>query len=148
MLILGCGNFDRSDDAAGLLAVRKLRELGIDAREHAAEPLALIEAWGGADEVLLIDAMISGAALGTVSVWEAETAPAFAGGFRCSTHNIGLAEAIELARVLGCLPRRLTVYGIEGARFDRGGEVSRAVAAAAEQVAEEIAARVAAHAGK
>ena len=33
MLILGCGNPDRSDDAAGVLVVRRLRELGIHADE-------------------------------------------------------------------------------------------------------------------
>ena len=58
-----------------------------------------------------------------------------AGWFRYSTHAFGAAEAIELARVLGRLPRRLIVVGIEGARFDAGVGLSPEVAAAVEDVA-------------
>jgi Ni,Fe-hydrogenase maturation factor len=35
--IIGCGNAERGDDAAGLLLVRRLRELGVDAHEHSGE---------------------------------------------------------------------------------------------------------------
>ncbi|HEV2169648.1 MAG TPA: hydrogenase maturation protease, partial [Candidatus Binatus sp.] len=110
MLILGCGNDDRSDDAAGLLVVRRLRELGIEAHEHGGDALGLIEAWSGAREVVVIDAVVRGTDPDTV-----REAP-------CSTHNLGLAEAIELARVLGRLPAKLTIYGIEAKCFDRGGQ--------------------------
>ena len=142
MLILGCGNADRSDDAAGLLVVERLRELGIDARQHAGDTLGLIEAWSGASEVLVIDTIVSGAAPGTIIVWNAGDDPLPAGEFRCSTHDLGVAEAVELARVLGRLPAKLTIYGIEGARFDRGGlpcpEVIEAVERLAQQVAREV----------
>ena len=30
LLIIGCGNFDRGDDAAGLLVARRLHALGVD----------------------------------------------------------------------------------------------------------------------
>src|SRR3954452_13627171 len=40
--------------------------------------------------------------------------------FNCSTHDLGVAEAIELARAFGKLPPRLIVYGIEGRDFDEG----------------------------
>ena len=39
------------------------------------------------------------------------------GQFRCSTHALGVAEAIELARALDRLPRKLIVFGIEGIRL-------------------------------
>jgi len=41
-----------------------------------------------------------------------------------STHGLGVAEAIELARVLGRLPARLQVYVIEGQRFEHGAKIS------------------------
>ncbi len=138
MLILGCGNEDRSDDAAGLLVVRRLRQLGIDAREQAGDAAALIEAWQGAAEVIVIDAVVSGAAPGQISCWDAISAPLAGARFSCSTHDLGLAEAVELARVLGRLPPKLTIYGIEGSCFDRGAPPSRPVAEAAEQLARRL----------
>ena len=139
MLILGCGNADRSDDAAGLLVARRLRELGIDACEHGGETLALIEAWSECEEVIIIDAVVSGAPPGTITVWDARAAPWPAAEFRCSTHALGVAEAVELARVLGRLPSRLVVYGIEGTRFDPGAPPSPEVGEAVEQLARQIA---------
>ena len=141
MLILGCGNSDRADDGAGLLVVRKLRELGIDAREHTGDSLALIEAWTGEREVVVIDTIVSGSAPGRVRSWDARTARLAAGEFRCSTHDLGLAEAVELARTLGRLPEQLTLYGIEGACFTHGQPPSPAVSAAADHLARQLAAR-------
>jgi hydrogenase maturation protease len=128
VLILGCGNADRSDDAAGLLVVRRLRELGVDAYEHSGETLALIETWSGSRDVVVVDAVLSGAPPGTITVWDARNAPLPPDQFRCSTHAVGLAEAIELARVLDRLPAKLTLYGIEVVNFERGGAVSPRIA--------------------
>jgi len=47
VLILGCGNPDRSDDAAGILVARRLRELGIPAEEFIGDAPELIDAWSG-----------------------------------------------------------------------------------------------------
>ncbi len=142
MLILGCGNPDRGDDGAGLAVIRRIRELGIDAVEHAGEMLGLVDAWYGSAEVTLIDAAVTGAAPGTITVWNADECPLPLGTFRCSTHGFGVAEAVELARSMGRLPAKLTVYGIEGATFDHGMPLSPAVADAVEQVADGIASAV------
>jgi hydrogenase maturation protease len=48
---------------------------------------------------------------------------------RGGTHAFGLATAVELARVLGQLPKRLTVVGIEAASFAQGTTLSPEVAA-------------------
>ncbi len=140
--IIGCGNPDRGDDAAGLLVARRLRELGIEAREHSGETLGLLEAWDGADRVILVDAVCTGSAAGAVSVWEGDSAPVAGEPFRCSTHGVGIAEAIALGRVLDRLPPQLRIYGIEGRQFGRGAKPSPEVAAAVEAVAHAIAAEV------
>ena len=139
MPIVGVGNPDRSDDAAGLLVARRLRELGVDAQEFTGDPLDLIEGWNGAREVILIDTVVSGAAAGTVTVWDAAKAPLPPERFCCSTHAFGLAEAVEIARALGRLPPKVVIYGIEGARFDLGGLPSTDVAAAVERLAQQVA---------
>ncbi len=139
--IIGLGNPYRSDDAAGLEVVRRLRERGLDPsalREFSGDGAGLVEAWQGAAAVILVDAVSSGAAPGTVHRLEAgeKTLPAVL--FRGSTHAFSLAEAVELARALGRLPRRVIVYGIEGRQFAAGTELSAEVARATLQAAEQI----------
>ncbi len=140
MLILGVGNPDRADDAAGLAVAARLRELGIDAREHGGDILALIEEWNSEDEVVIVDAVVSGAAPGVIAIWDVREATLPAGCFSCSTHALGLAEAVELARALGLLPRKLFVYGIEAISFEPGGRLSPEVAAAVVRLTQDLAA--------
>lgn len=139
LLVIGCGNAGRGDDAAGLLAARRLRELGGDVREETGEALALIEAWSGAERVILIDAVVTGATPGTISSWDAATAPVVRDAFRTSSHSFGVAEAVELARALDRLPPSLTIYGIEARSFGTGEAVSPEVVEAAEALAGRIA---------
>lgn len=140
MLIIGCGNRDRGDDGAGVLVAERLRKAGIDAQIHSGEALALIEAWNGVDDVVVVDAVVTGAPAGTVWLWDGGPVK-IQGSSSVSTHGFGVAEALELARILNRLPKRLRVFGIEGRRFDVGSEVSPEVSCAVEEVTEEIAQR-------
>jgi hydrogenase maturation protease len=141
MLIIGCGNRQRSDDGAGILVAERLRELGIEAETRSGEAADLIEAWKGADDVIVVDAVVTGAPVGTVRSWDAHQ-PLISVRTTASTHGFGVAEAIELAHVLRCLPARLQVYGIEGRRFEPGAEISPEVQRAIEEVARRIIARL------
>lgn len=141
MIVIGVGNAFRSDDAAGLVAARRLRErvpAGTRVLELEGDLSALLEAWKGAESVVLIDAMAPGAAPGTVLRFEARDAPPAARSFRGSTHAFGIVEALELARALGQLPPREVVYGIEGKSFDAGEGLTPEVAAAVGQVIEMV----------
>lgn len=137
-LIIGCGNTERGDDAAGVLVARRLRELGAHALEHSGEGLALMESWKGCDSVILIDAVVTGAAPGAITVWDGNLAPMIGDTRGCTTHAFGVAEAVELARVLGRLPHRLSIYGIEGRSFDLGGAPSQEVAEAVERLVQQL----------
>jgi hydrogenase maturation protease len=134
VLIVGIGNTRRGDDAVGLRVARRLQPHGgrggIDVLEHDGEPLALLEIWDGARAVVLVDAIRSGAAPGAIARIEASAA-AVPASLRsgASTHAIGLAEAIELARALRRLPARVVVFGVEGRSFDRGRALSAEVEA-------------------
>ncbi len=137
MLIIGCGNRERSDDGAGILVAEKLRKLGIAADTRTGEAADLIEAWQGADDVIVVDAVVTGAPVGTVQAWDGRQ-PLPCVRTTASTHGFGVAEAIELARVLNRLPIRLQVYGIVGQRFEPGAEVSPEVQRAVEEVVRSI----------
>jgi hydrogenase maturation protease len=135
------GNRWRGDDAAGLEVATLLRGTlpeEAEVLEREGEPTALMDAWEGAETVWLVDAVSSEAQAGVVHRVDAseETLPARL--FRASTHHFGLADAVELARALGRLPPRTIVYGIEGARFGAGAELSPGVTAAVPQVATSI----------
>ncbi len=148
ILIIGVGNEYRSDDAAGLIAARRIRDSfpeRVSVREQSGEGAALIEAWQGIESVILIDAVQAGGAPGTIYRFEAHAEPIPARFFHYSTHAFSVAEAIELARKLNQLPSRLIVYGIEGRDFGAGIglsiEVERAVQEVARRAGEELAAQ-------
>ena len=107
-------------------------------RVYEGEPVGLIEDWTGADTVILVDAVSSGAVAGTVHRLDPLSEPIPAALSQGSTHAFGLAETIELARTLDRLPPRLTVYGIEGERFAAGQRLSPPVSAAVDAVREEL----------
>jgi len=89
-LVIGVGNPDRGDDAAGLMAARRLRadaQPGVVVREASGEATALIDAWDGFARVIVIDAAHSGAAPGTVTRFDAVAAPLPASLARESTHG-------------------------------------------------------------
>jgi len=138
MLIIGCGNRQRGDDAAGIMVAERLRTLGIEAEMCAGESSQLMDAWSGAADVIVIDSVVSGAPAGTLHVWNGQH-PLTLGKSASSTHSLGLGEAIELARALGCLPARLCIYGIEGKTFEIGGVPSEEVQLAVEEVSVRIA---------
>jgi hydrogenase maturation protease len=111
---------------------------GVELSEREGEPTALIDAWEGAAALWLVDAVSSGAEAGTVHRLDASERELPAELFRGSTHHVGLAEAVELARALGRLPRQTVVYGVEGGSFEVGDELTPAVAAAVERVADAV----------
>ena len=138
-LIIGVGNADRGDDAAGLLVARRLRELGFDVIEQSGEAGALIDLWRDARHVILVDAVCTGREPGNTLVWDARSQRLPREAFRCSTHNFGVADAVELGRILDRLPPVVEIHGIEGARFEMGAPLTPAVLDAVERVAGSIA---------
>ena len=144
MKVIGVGNAWRCDDAVGLVVAERLRGRlpGVEVLEREGEPVALLEAWQDEDAVVLVDAVSSGAPPGTVHTLDAAAGPLPATFFRRSTHHLGVADAVELARAMGSLPPRTVVVGVEGASWRPGTELSPAVAdaigAAADAVAEEV----------
>ena len=133
-LVIGVGNPLRGDDAAGLRAAQLVKSARV---EEVVDCSDLMTMWGEDDSVIVIDAMVSGAAPGTVRRYDGLTQNLPARAF-ASTHAFGLAEAVEMSRVLGRLPRALTVFGIEAASFEQGSGLSPDVERAAREVASMV----------
>jgi hydrogenase maturation protease len=139
--VIGIGNAWQGDDAAGLVVAQQLRDRAgeeITVLELEGEPVSLVEAFDGADEAVLVDAVRSGAEPGTVHRIDATDQPVPATLSAASTHTLGVGEAIELGRALGRLPRRIVLYGIEAESLAAGGELTPAVARAVDEVVERV----------
>lgn len=139
--MLGIGNAWQGDDAAGLVAAGRLRgraPAGVEVRELEGEPVSLVEAWDGADEVFVVDAVRSGSTPGTVHRVDATDEPLPATLSAASTHTLGVGEAIELARALDRLPARLVLYGIEAESLAAGERLTPAVATGVDEAVERL----------
>jgi len=133
--LIGIGNPDRGDDAAGWEVAKRVTSWEVS--RLTAGSLSLIDLWTENDDVVIVDAMRSGSPTGTVVRLDAigDTLPA---GAFASTHAFGPAAVVELARAIDRLPRSLIVYGIEAGHLDHGSPMSPEVRAAVEQVAKEL----------
>jgi hydrogenase maturation protease len=145
-LVVGLGSPDRGDDATGPTVVRRIAAMrlpGIRVIERE-DPTSLIDMWDGFDPVLVVDAVRSGRPPGTLMVIEtgSDAAPlperTWASTGRGGTHAFGLAAAIELARALGRLPRRVVLVGIEIGGLGYGQPLSPRVAAAVNLAVEVV----------
>lgn len=139
--LIGIGNEFRRDDAAGLFAVRRIQEKkipGVQIIEHQGDGTALMERWQGFGNVFIFDAASSGAGPGTVHRFEIPPDRIPRDLWGCSTHTLNIADTLELAGALRRLPKRIILYGIEGASFEKGNGVSAQVEKAIRKVVAEV----------
>jgi hydrogenase maturation protease len=140
VIALCVGNPQRGDDGVGGAVARALRALieGVEIIEEEGEATSVLARLKGADAAFIVDACVSGQALGEIRRFDIGEGPLPQTGFGASTHGFGLAEALELARALGALPPRCIVYAIEGENFTLGAPLSPRVATAVEIVAKRL----------
>lgn len=141
LAVIGVGDERYGDDRAGLEVARRLRAKdlpGVTVLDEGDDARSLVQDWSGADQVLVVDAINSGFPAGTVHRFDVSDEPLPRLLFKRSTHAHGVADAVELARKLDSLPKRLAVYGLEGERFERDEELTSATDAAVEKLVEEL----------
>jgi hydrogenase maturation protease len=141
VLVIGVGNPLRGDDAAGPMVARRIRDRQLPffrAIEHDGEGASLMEAWTGAQIVIVVDAVSSNARPGTICRFDVTQQPLRGNLFQDSTHSFGVHQAVELSRVLNRLPQQLLIYGINGKSFDVGAPLSPGVEEAIGEVVQQI----------
>lgn len=128
---IGLGNLFRGDDAVGLEIARRLEEEcgRLDVVSHEGDMVDLIDLMDGCNDVVIFDAVTSGAEPGTVHVIDVSHDP-LPTTMRFSTHALGLQDTIELARITGRLPERVEIIGVEAGDCGFGTELSAPVAKA------------------
>lgn len=143
--VIGCGNPDAGDDAAGILAVEEARgELesipGVEVRPECS-PLDVVHLLDDAEAVIVVDAIRTpgaGRPPGTVvrAVAGSDGLPSEIRS-SLSSHGFGVMEAFGLARALGAVPR-VVVVGVEAKETTAGRPMSEAVRAALPDLTDSI----------
>lgn len=143
--VVGVGNASRGDDAVGPAVAAEVAvrvDPDIEVVVSSTDPSRLIDRFGSAELVVLIDAMAGHPRPGAVEVFDAGEEPLPTSLDTTSSHGTGVSAAVELARALGRLPNRLMVVGVAGSRFEGVGlthEVEYAVEDAVQAVLEVVA---------
>jgi hydrogenase maturation protease len=148
-LVLGIGNEWAADDGVGPAVVRRVqqewhtrgrnatREVGFVVM--ARPDLSLLDHLADARRLIIVDAVVGGAAPGTLhrQVWR-PGATESRGVERASSHGFGVEELLQMAAALGKLPPLVELWGIEIASTEPGSGLTPAVARATEQTAREL----------
>ena len=142
VLIIGVGTEFGADDHVGRAAARALKENGpipgADIVEASGEGASLMALWEGYRRVIIIDAASSDSPPGSIHRLDMAGASIPTGFLHYSTHAFGVAEAIELARILGTLPESVTVFAVEGKCFRPGEPLTPEVSAAIPEVVDRV----------
>ncbi len=141
VLVLGIGNPLRGDDGLGPRLVRALAGAmprGCEARCRHGDLLGLLDDCGGFDALVCVDAAAPAGTPGRVHRFDLANGSLPRNLLPASSHGIGLAEALELARALGVLPPHVVVHAIEGGGFANGLGVDPLVAAHSRRVARRL----------
>jgi len=131
-LVIGLGHDEHADDAAGPVVARLVAShlpAGWTAIEHQGDLTRLLDLCAGMDDVVIVDAVVSGAPVGTIHHICPDERPDRYLVTVGSTHGIGLLEAIAIGRALGRLPERVTLVGLEARRTAVGAPMSLEVQA-------------------
>jgi len=141
VLVVGIGNDYRCDDRVGLLVARAVQaRKGTHVRvlESDGNCTTLLEAWQETHMVILIDAICAGTTPGQIVRLDVHRQPLPSAYPFASSHALGLAETIELARTLQQLPPKCLIYGIAGKDFSSGETLSPEVSGAIPVVVEQV----------
>lgn len=126
--VVGIGNPLRGDDAAGREVARLVRPrlpASIPVWECLGGAVELLDYFGRARQLYIIDAVggpgVAGDILQLSDGDAIEESPA------ASSHGLGLAQAMGLAKALGNFPQSVHIVGIRGERFGMGDAIGPAV---------------------
>ncbi len=146
-VIIGMGNPLLSDDGVGIAVARGVADRlrhhsGLSLVEPHTGGIRLMEAMAGFRNAVVVDAMLNGAAPGTMKRFDPEDFITTRNTF--SSHDTDFSTACALARLAGVsLPEQISFWGIEGQEFELFGErfteaVSAALPVAVEIISSEI----------
>lgn len=145
-LVLGVGNVLLADEGAGVHALRYLQD-HYDLQEvryidAGTLSFTLASDIADADHLIVLDAAQIGAAPGGIKVLENGEVDEFLRSGKCSVHEVGFADLMDIARLEGYLPERYALIGIQPETLGWGETPSESVRRALPRAAANAAALV------
>lgn len=143
-LIVGCGNLLRGDDAVGPVLIRRMWDRGLPSHVQCADGgtggMDVAFQMRGVPHVILVDACVSGSDPGAIFELpghEVEQLPPLTG---IHLHAFRWDHALAFGRWLlkDDYPRKITVYLIEGERFEVGQPLTATVDKAIDRLVERL----------
>jgi hydrogenase maturation protease len=155
LVVIGCGNLNRSDDGAGVVVARRLLAL----QTPPSAPVKIFDAGtngmdilfqaGGACKLIIVDASSSGSEAGAIfevlgHELENRPAPSY------TLHDFRWDHALYAGRRIWAddFPTDVTIFFIEAATLDYGLDLSPKIMQAADIVTARIATQIAAYCEK
>ena len=142
--VVGCGNPDAGDDAAGLVIANLLRSRmpsEVEVRTATAGGASLLNWCDDIEFLILVDAAHAREDL-PPGQWRRFTFPDDRQRLRSTilsgTHVLGIMQALELAHTLGRVPGEVLLFVVAGSQFGLGTGLSPTVEQSLPEVAGEV----------
>jgi hydrogenase maturation protease len=131
--VLGLGNLMRTDDAAGMLALRRLNgdarfSRDVEVVEGETLGLDLLHDVYGVSHLLVLDAVDTGATPGTLTRFQGEEVLDLPTSK--SVHLLGLSDLIQVLRLMDAPPMQIVLLGVQPESTEWGTVLTPAVEAA------------------
>jgi hydrogenase maturation protease len=148
-VVIAVGNEMRGDDGVGIEVAARLEGRlppGVELVRTRGDATALLDLWKGRTLAVVVDAVDRGGVPGEVLTFDVLGGGLRVGSASASTHDFGLAQALELGLLMGALPEAIGFVGVVGARFGigepMGPEVRGALGEAAQRVLDALAGHI------
>lgn len=116
VLVLGMGNVLLEDEGLGVRALEALQDqylipAGVDLLDGGTTGMGLLDEITGREHLLVLDAVQTGEAPGTLVRMSGDDVPVYF-GLRVTPHQLGLADVLATLQLTGEQPGSVTVLGL------------------------------------
>ncbi|MBK1648703.1 HyaD/HybD family hydrogenase maturation endopeptidase [Rhabdochromatium marinum] len=135
VLILGIGNLLWADEGFGvrcieILSARHAFEDQVRLLDGGTQGIYLVNLLEGVEHLIIFDAVDYGLPPGTLKVVRDNEVPRFLGAKKMSLHQVGFQDVLAMAELLGQLPPKMILIGVQPEQLeDYGGSLSDSVKA-------------------
>jgi hydrogenase maturation protease len=147
MLVLGIGNILLQDEGVGVRVVNQLKQRfqippEVTVLDGGTAGMALLDDFLEAQQVIVVDAVKTGAPPGTIVRFEGDQVPVLLQQ-GITPHQLGLFDLLGALTFAGCKPPQLVLFGVVPQSLDLSLELSPIIAAKVDDVIDQVVAELA-----
>ena len=146
VLVLGMGNILLTDEGLGVRALESFRARyeipdGVELLDGGTTGMGLLDDIGGRAQLLVLDAVQTGAPPGTLAVLRDDQVPVYFRR-RATPHQLGLSDVLATLELAGEKPASVTVLGLVPDSLDLSLELSATILARLGDLVDALAAEL------